>query len=130
MVRNRVEIVNVQIINVQDCRSLESHGELYNIISQANILGRYGIINIHLRELDSQYLIEVPEKYGSPILYNMEMEMDEGRFFGEIMQKELTRLDFIPLRGEINELNFSFTDCEGNSIEINSEVSVELLVDI
>ena len=60
----------------------------------------------------------------------MEMEMDEGRFFGEIMQKELTRLDFIPLRGDINELNFSFTDCEGNSIEINSEVSVELLVDI
>ena len=107
---------------------LESHGEIYNIISQANILGRYCIINIHLRELDSQYLIEVPKKYGSPILYNM--EMDEGRFFGEIMKKELTCLDFIPLRGEINELNFSFTDYEGNSIEINSEVSVELLVDI
>ena len=126
----KVTIKEPNIIRPSSSRSLESHGELYNIISQANILGRYGIINIHLRELDSQYLIEVPEKYGSPILYNMEMEMDEGRFFGEIMQKELTRLDFIPLRGEINELNFSFTDCEGNSIEINSEVSVELLVDI
>ena len=126
----KVTIKGPNIIRPSSSRSLESHGELYNIISQANILGRYGIINIHLRELDSQYLIEVPEKYGSPILYNMEMEMDEGRFFGEIMQKELTRLDFIPLRGEINELNVSFTDCEGNSIEINSEVSVELLVDI
>ena len=54
--------------------------------------------------------------------------MDGGRFFGEITKKELTRLDFIPLRGEVNELNFSFTDCEGNPIEINSEVSVELMV--
>ena len=38
----------------------------------------------------------------------MEIIDNEGRFFGEIMKKELTRLDFIPLRREINELNFYF----------------------
>ena len=88
-------------------KSLESHGDLYDIISKANIFGKYGEINIHLRELNSQHLIEIPKEYGSPILYNMEIIDNEGRFFGEIMKKELTRLDFIPLRGEINELNFS-----------------------
>ena len=83
-------------------KSLESHGDLYDIISKANILGKYGEINIYLRELNSQYLIEIPNKYGSPILYNMEIIDNEGRFFGEIMKKELTR--FIPLRREINLL--------------------------
>ena len=37
----------------------------------------------------------------------MEIVDNGGRFVGEIMKKEeLTCLDFIPLRGEINELNF------------------------
>ena len=108
-------------------KSLESHGDLFEIISKANILGRYGEINIHLRELNSQYLINVPNKYLSPILYNL--EIDGSKFFGEIIKKELTRLDFIPLHGETNELNFSFTDCNGKPLEINSEVSVELLAD-
>ena len=107
-------------------KSIESHGDLYDIISNANILGRYGEINIHLKELNSKYLKEIPNRNGYPILYNLEIE--GSKFFGEIIKKELTRLDFIPIH-ETNELNFSFTDCEGKVIEINTEVSIEILSD-
>ena len=124
----KVIINKPYIIRPKSSELLESHGDLYEIISKANILGKYGEINIHLRELNSQYLIEVPKKYLSPILYNLEID-GGGKFFGEIIKKELTRLDFIPLSGRTNELNFSFTDCDGNPLEINSEVSVELLAD-
>ena len=123
----KVIINKPYIMRPSSSKSLESHGDLFEIISKANILGRYGEINIHLRELNSQYLINVPNKYLSPILYNL--EIDGSKFFGEIIKKELTRLDFIPLHGETNELNFSFTDCNGKPLEINSEVSVELLAD-
>ena len=77
------------IIRPISSKLVESPGELYNIISQANILGKYGIISIHLREINSQYLIEVPKKYGSSILYNIEIVDNEGRFFGEIMKNRI-----------------------------------------
>ena len=123
----KVIINKPYIMRPSSSKSLESHGDLFEIISKANILGRYGEINIHLRELNSHYIINVPNKYLTPILYNL--EIDGSKFFGEIIKKELTRLDFIPLHGETNELNFSFTDCNGKPLEINSEVSVELLAD-
>ena len=123
----KVIINKPYIMRPTSSKLLESHGDLFEIISKANILGRYGEINIHLRELNSQYLINVPNKYLTPILYNL--EIDGSKFFGEIIKKELTRLDFIPLHGETNELNFSFTDCNGKPLKINSEVSVELLAD-
>ena len=100
----KVIIDKPYIMKPSSSKSIESHGDLYEIISKANILGKYGEINIRLRELNLKYLIEIPKKYGNPILYNLEIE--GSKFFGEIIKKELTRLDFIPLLGETNELNF------------------------
>ena len=117
------------IMRPSSSKSLESHGDLYEVISKANILGKYNEINIHLNELNPKYSIDLPNKYLDPILYNLNITDNNGRFFGEIMLDKLTRLDFIPLRGEVNELNFSFTDCDGKPLKINTEVSIELLVD-
>ena len=116
------------IMRPTSSKSLESHGDLFEIISKANILGKYNDINIHLRELNPKYSINMPNNYLDPILYNLNITDNNGRFFGEIMQDKLTRLDFIPLFDSVNELNFSFTDCDGNPLEINKKVSVELMV--
>ena len=55
----KVVIDKPYIMRPSSSSSLESYGDLYEIISNANILGRYGEINIHLKELNSNYLKEI-----------------------------------------------------------------------
>ena len=140
--RDRGEEESVVVVRPVGSDSTVSHGELYDILWSPDsgrrfpdIIGSYKNINIHCEQVNGASTVFIDHNDAShynKIIGTIEIEpSDNGEFFGIRNKYDNERKIYFKLAcpvSSITHLNFYFTDCNGNRIDINSPVRLNVII--